>query len=185
MVPYDAVVMITVAKESAGYDIQPYSTRIDEYIAHMMKYCTSIMDSGPAMIDYRVLLNGPTVQGIYDVVGRAGGIWRLYPGKEPKAAAKILQELLAAVEWTETVGRWRGFDGTEYMLLEDVRRNWEAALAEEMEYEDETEIDLSMLSSSSDGGTDQESGRQDLPETVQERSPSVIVGLSFSIDSSH
>ena len=121
VVPYDAVVMIMIAKETAGYPIQPHTTLVDEYIARIMKFYPATEESKKAVVDYRVLLDGFTVNLIYKEVTAGGGIHRRFPGKEPKMAAEILGDLL----WARgQVDDWRGLDDDEDLVVEDLKRNW-------------------------------------------------------------
>lgn len=142
VVPYDAVAMIMIAKNTVGYPIQPDKTLVDECIARIMKSCQASKEGKKGVVDYRVLLNGFTVHLIYEEVAAAGGIDKRFPGKQPKPEVEILEDFLIAAKM---MGNMRGLNRHEGLLWKDYHKNWIAFYDQHMPDLDATETDPAML----------------------------------------
>ncbi|KAL8829394.1 MAG: hypothetical protein Q9191_002036 [Dirinaria sp. TL-2023a] len=142
VVPYDAVAMIMIAKNTVGYPIQSGMTLIDECIARVMKSCQASGEGEKGAVDYRVLLNGSTIHLIYKEVTAAGGIDERFPGKQPKPDLEILEDFLIAAKM---VGDMRGLSRHECRRWKDYHKSWIAFYDQHMPDLDATETDSAML----------------------------------------
>lgn len=136
VVPYDAVAMIMIAKQTAGYPIQPEMRLVDECIAYIMKSCSAPEESENSVVDYQALLNGYTVHLIYEEVTAGGGILECFPGKEPRKGADMLWDFLQAANYIELKGGMRGLGQHERRAFKGFMENWWAAYMEHLVDED-------------------------------------------------
>ena len=139
-VPYDAVNMIVIAKESSGTSHEARPTFTDEYIARVLKYWPRDLESA-GKYDYRVLMDKKVVQQIYQGVLDRGGLWRSFPDVKPLEAANVLSAMAHIVL---NMHDWRGLDQSECDAVYEINGRWQDALAEEMKEEEETNEEQEM-----------------------------------------
>lgn len=140
IVPYDVVVLIVHAKETAGFPFQPYTTLVDKYIADIIKSYAADRNSEDVCYDYRALMNGFEVLKIWARVLEKGGIRNCYHDQTLKPAAAIFKELNGTIQKMAPV---RGYDAVDHLLFRKLRSQWKKAWDDEedfrMELDEETE----------------------------------------------
>ena len=137
-IPYNAVVMIVIAKEAVKSRSDRKTTIINGYIAHILKFCPADEEAKQNVYDYRVLLNSSLVKKIDERVYDCGGIQRCYPDEELKPAADILREINAA---RLRVGSMRGLDRREKRVHRRADRSWTKACLMESIFQIKEDLD--------------------------------------------
>lgn len=131
IVPYDVVVLIVHAKETAGFPFQPYTTLVDKYIADIIKSYAADRNSEDGCYDYRALMNGFEVLKIWARVLEKGGIRNCYPDQTLKPAAAIFKELNDTIQKMAPV---RGYDAVDHLLFRKLRSQWKKAWDDEEDF---------------------------------------------------
>ena len=134
-VPYEAINMIVVAKETSGQPHEAKPTFTDDYIARILKYWPPDKESS-TRYDYRVIMEKKAVQQIYQVIQGQGGLWHTFPKKKPMAAVTVLADIVNTIH---RMHMWRGLEKREQDAIKEMNTRWGQAFDEEIANYEESE----------------------------------------------